>query len=272
MTPHTLIQVANPASCSSENHMTEHTAESYMLQWQRGLLSNYQYLLHLNNLADRSCNDLSQYPVFPWVLDDYSSAQLGESAWLFCDQKPHFSWNVTSQLKLLGPLFPDLTNAATFRDLSKPVGALNKERLERLLVRHPLGVRCRLWLHSQGNVLTSPSALRSATERCLTLPSCTAATTPLQATSCFTWSESVRGAGACQCWFTRSTTLFRHRPLSAGDSMLSHLKAGLKKTVEIWQKCHLCFSESNMTSSWTSEKVVFTDFPSKLKHERVVFM
>ena len=57
--------------------MTEHTAESYMLQWQRGHLSNYQYLLHLNNLADRSCNDLSQYPVFPWVLADYTSMQLG---------------------------------------------------------------------------------------------------------------------------------------------------------------------------------------------------
>lgn len=57
--------------------MTEHTAESYMLQWQRGHLSNYQYLLHLNNLADRSCNDLSQYPVFPWVIADYTSMQLG---------------------------------------------------------------------------------------------------------------------------------------------------------------------------------------------------
>lgn len=57
----------------------EHTAESYMLQWQRGHLSNYQYLLHLNNLADRSCNDLSQYPIFPWVIDDYSSSQLGGS-------------------------------------------------------------------------------------------------------------------------------------------------------------------------------------------------
>ncbi|KAM6900625.1 protein FAN [Xenentodon cancila] len=89
-----------------ENHVTEHTAESYMLQWQRGHLSNYQYLLHLNNLADRSCNDLSQYPVFPWVIDDYTSTQL------------------------------DLTNAATFRDLSKPVGALNKERLDRLLARY----------------------------------------------------------------------------------------------------------------------------------------
>ncbi|XP_074843260.1 protein FAN [Carettochelys insculpta] len=89
-----------------ENHITEQTAESYMLQWQRGHLSNYQYLLHLNNLADRSCNDLSQYPVFPWIIADYSSSEL------------------------------DLTKPETFRDLSKPVGALNKERLERLLTRY----------------------------------------------------------------------------------------------------------------------------------------
>ncbi|XP_049556699.1 protein FAN isoform X2 [Orcinus orca] len=89
-----------------EHHVAERTAEGYTLQWQRGLLSNYQYLLHLNTLADRSCNDLSQYPVFPWVVGDYSSSEL------------------------------DLSNPGTFRDLSKPVGALNKERLERLLTRY----------------------------------------------------------------------------------------------------------------------------------------
>uniref|UniRef100_A0A8C5T8D6 Neutral sphingomyelinase activation associated factor n=1 Tax=Malurus cyaneus samueli TaxID=2593467 RepID=A0A8C5T8D6_9PASS len=89
-----------------ENHITEHTAESYMLQWQRGHISNYQYLLHLNNLADRSCNDLSQYPVFPWIIADYSSSVL------------------------------DLTKPETFRDLSKPVGALNQERLDRLVTRY----------------------------------------------------------------------------------------------------------------------------------------
>ncbi|KAI2662277.1 Protein FAN [Labeo rohita] len=89
-----------------ENHIVECTAESYMLQWQRGHISNYQYLLHLNNLADRSVNDLSQYPVFPWVISDYNSTQL------------------------------DLLNPASFRDLSKPIGALNTERLERLLERY----------------------------------------------------------------------------------------------------------------------------------------
>ncbi|XP_065759071.1 protein FAN [Muntiacus reevesi] len=89
-----------------EHHVPERTAEGYTLQWQRGLLSNYQYLLHLNSLADRSCSDLSQYPVFPWVIGDYSSSEL------------------------------DLSNPETFRDLSKPVGALNQERLERLLARY----------------------------------------------------------------------------------------------------------------------------------------
>ncbi|MEE6508434.1 hypothetical protein FKM82_021182 [Ascaphus truei] len=89
-----------------ENHITEQTADSYMLQWQMGHISNNQYLLHLNSLADRSCNDLSQYPVFPWLLQDYTSLEL------------------------------DLTIPETFRDLSKPVGALNKERLERLLKRY----------------------------------------------------------------------------------------------------------------------------------------
>ncbi|XP_060678616.1 protein FAN isoform X1 [Hemiscyllium ocellatum] len=89
-----------------ENHITEHTAESCMLQWQKGYLSNYQYLLHLNNLADRSCNDLSQYPIFPWIIADYTSSDL------------------------------DLSNPETFRDLRKPVGALNKERLDRLLARY----------------------------------------------------------------------------------------------------------------------------------------
>lgn len=40
---------------------------------QRGEISNFQYLMHLNTLAGRSYNDLMQYPVFPWILADYDS-------------------------------------------------------------------------------------------------------------------------------------------------------------------------------------------------------
>lgn len=69
-------------------------------RWMRGEISNFQYLMHLNTLAGRSYNDLMQYPVFPWILADYTSNDL------------------------------DLTNPLTFRDLSKPMGAQTPERLE----------------------------------------------------------------------------------------------------------------------------------------------
>jgi len=73
--------------------------------WQRGELTNCEYLLALNSAAGRSFHDLSRYPVFPWVLADYESSKL------------------------------DLNNPKSFRDLSKPVGALNPERLEYFTMR-----------------------------------------------------------------------------------------------------------------------------------------
>lgn len=71
-----------------------------MMAWQLGKISNFDYLLYLNLAAGRSFNDLAQWPVFPWVLRDYSSAVL------------------------------DLTRDEAFRDLSKPMGALTPARLE----------------------------------------------------------------------------------------------------------------------------------------------
>jgi len=68
--------------------------------WQSGLLSNFHYLDFLNCAAGRSQNDFSQYPVFPWVLQDYSSESL------------------------------NLDDPAVYRDLSKPVGALSRKRLD----------------------------------------------------------------------------------------------------------------------------------------------
>uniref|UniRef100_A0A3B0MRH4 Neutral sphingomyelinase, putative n=1 Tax=Theileria annulata TaxID=5874 RepID=A0A3B0MRH4_THEAN len=67
--------------------------------WRMGLLPNFQYLDFLNCIAGRSRYDISHYPVFPWVLTDYSSPTL------------------------------DLNNQNVYRDLSKPIGSLNIERL-----------------------------------------------------------------------------------------------------------------------------------------------
>ena len=71
--------------------------------WKTGKMSNYEYLMYLNLYSGRSFNDLSQYPVFPWILSDYTSETI------------------------------DLNNPNIYRDLSKPVGALNEERLKRLI-------------------------------------------------------------------------------------------------------------------------------------------
>ena len=60
----------------------------------------------LNKMAGRTFNDIAQYPVFPWVLCDYTSDTI------------------------------DLTDTRVYRDLSKPVGALNPNRLAQLLERY----------------------------------------------------------------------------------------------------------------------------------------
>ncbi|KAJ3226432.1 hypothetical protein HK099_004885 [Clydaea vesicula] len=39
-------------------------------------ISNFEYLMRLNSLAGRSYNDLTQYPVFPWIIKDYESEEV----------------------------------------------------------------------------------------------------------------------------------------------------------------------------------------------------
>ncbi|PAV82534.1 hypothetical protein WR25_15898 isoform B [Diploscapter pachys] len=68
------------------------------LKWQKREISNFDYLMFLNTVAGRTFNDLNQYPVFPWILSNYTSDTL------------------------------DLNVASSFRDLSKPIGALSESR------------------------------------------------------------------------------------------------------------------------------------------------
>lgn len=75
-------------------------------EWQTRKISNFEYLMRINKLAGRSRNDLTQYPVFPWVLSDYTSKTL------------------------------NLDDNSVYRDLTKPVGALNEERLASFVERY----------------------------------------------------------------------------------------------------------------------------------------
>ena len=45
-------------------------------RWQQGEISNFEYLMELNKLAGRTFNDLMQYPIFPFILSDYTSEEL----------------------------------------------------------------------------------------------------------------------------------------------------------------------------------------------------
>ena len=41
-------------------------------KWLKGEISNFDYLMHVNIAAGRSYQDLTQYPVFPWVSESVS--------------------------------------------------------------------------------------------------------------------------------------------------------------------------------------------------------
>lgn len=92
-----------------------------------------RYLMHLNSLAGRSYNDLTQYPVFPWVLTDYSATRSPSRA-LSPTLRPLSppralspsprvrSEDTAVDFADAGDL--DLRDPRSFRDLSKPMGAL----------------------------------------------------------------------------------------------------------------------------------------------------
>uniref|UniRef100_A0A3B4X6H3 LPS responsive beige-like anchor protein n=1 Tax=Seriola lalandi dorsalis TaxID=1841481 RepID=A0A3B4X6H3_SERLL len=84
------ISLATPKQLFKASNMTQ--------RWQRREISNFEYLIFLNTISGRTFNDLNQYPVFPWVITNYDSEEL------------------------------DLTLPSNFRDLSKPIGALNPKR------------------------------------------------------------------------------------------------------------------------------------------------
>jgi hypothetical protein len=73
--------------------------------WLNDHISNFEYLLAVNLYAGRSFNDASQYPFFPWTLNDF------------------------------GASLPDLENPASYRPLNLPIGAVGEERLAELVQR-----------------------------------------------------------------------------------------------------------------------------------------
>lgn len=74
-------------------NMTDVVFSDITKRWSNGEISNFYYLMLVNTIAGRTFNDLTQYPVFPFVLRDYTSETL------------------------------DLSDSSIYRDFGKPMGA-----------------------------------------------------------------------------------------------------------------------------------------------------
>lgn len=58
------------------NMQSQRSSRRWTRDWVRGAVSNFEYLMFLNRQAGRSFKDLTQYPVFPWIIQDYTSERL----------------------------------------------------------------------------------------------------------------------------------------------------------------------------------------------------
>ena len=82
--------------------LSEKALRKQTQKWREGNLSNFEYLMILNKYSSRSFNDMGQYPIFPWIVKDFSSDKL------------------------------KLDNPEVFRDLRYPVGAQSEENRREL--------------------------------------------------------------------------------------------------------------------------------------------
>uniref|UniRef100_A0A4W3ICA6 Lysosomal trafficking regulator n=1 Tax=Callorhinchus milii TaxID=7868 RepID=A0A4W3ICA6_CALMI len=88
-------------TCSLPNLLEYGNISALTHLWSTGQITNFEYLTHLNKHAGRSFNDLMQYPVFPFILSDYSSETL------------------------------DLHEHTIYRNLLKPIAVQSKEKEDR---------------------------------------------------------------------------------------------------------------------------------------------
>ncbi|XP_025903832.1 neurobeachin-like protein 1 isoform X2 [Nothoprocta perdicaria] len=110
-----ILSLRSPNVSGTRSPQELFKASGLMQKWVNREISNFDYLIQLNTMAGRTYNDLAQYPVFPWILRDYTSEEL------------------------------DLNNPAVFRDLSKPIGVVNEKNAKAVKEKYenfedPLGI------------------------------------------------------------------------------------------------------------------------------------
>jgi len=102
-----LINVMRALSTKRTAPASQRFAKSNITaDWVNRRITNFEYLMHLNTMSNRTLCDVDQYPVFPWVLCDYSSHTL------------------------------DLSSPTVYRDFSKPIAAQDPTQVEKFLLRY----------------------------------------------------------------------------------------------------------------------------------------
>ncbi|SCP04568.1 beige/BEACH domain protein, putative [Plasmodium ovale] len=105
-------------------YIDENKRFKYEIQkkWINGYISNYEYIDFLNCIGGRSRNDFSQYPIFPWILCNYTNMSLNLD-----DNDDDGGGDDNDD----GGGGDDNNNI--YRNLCKPIGSLNVKRLNCLV-------------------------------------------------------------------------------------------------------------------------------------------
>ena len=102
------INEINKKNISKFNFKMDNNDEdikNILLSFHKGKLSNYEYLLNLNKYSTRTYNDLSQYPVFPWLILKHNEIE-----------------------KILDLVQNNGQNDSYFRDLNYPISIQTEEK------------------------------------------------------------------------------------------------------------------------------------------------
>ena len=85
--------------------------DSLLLNIQQKNISMFEFLMRINLISNRSFKDVNQYPIFPWIISNYSNK---------------------NEIKDIN----DLLKNENLRDLSKPISTIDEERLNKSIINY----------------------------------------------------------------------------------------------------------------------------------------